>query len=115
MSPALAPAKFTFDLDLGRDEDRNAAIAESAVTTMVADARTAGFAEGFAAGEQSVSAKAAKQMSAAANSLADHVAQMAASIDDAPVSANAANFVTAMPMLALSAATTALVPPSVDI
>jgi flagellar assembly protein FliH len=83
MSPALAPARFTFDLDLGRGETRDSAIPESAVATMLADARTAGFAEGFAAGEQSVSAKAAKQMSAAASSLADHVAQMAASLDDA--------------------------------
>lgn len=83
MSPARAPAKFTFDLDLGRGEERSSVIAESAVATMVADSRTAGFAEGFAAGEQSVSAKAAKQISAAANSLADHVAQMAAGLDDA--------------------------------
>jgi flagellar assembly protein FliH len=83
MSPAAAPArKFTFDLDLGRGEARDSVIAESAVATMLSDARTAGFAEGFSAGEQSVAAKAAKQMSAAASSLADHVAQMAANLDD---------------------------------
>ena len=37
-----------------------------------------------------------------------------ASIDEAPVSRNARNFVTAIPVLARSAATTALVLPSVD-
>lgn len=78
-----APAKFRFDLDLGRPQGHDATINESAVAGMVADARTAAYAEGFAAGEQSVSAKAAKQLSAAANSLAEHVAAMAASLDDA--------------------------------
>ena len=77
-----SPAKFRFDLDLGRPKDHSATVNESAVATMVADARTAGYAEGFAAGEQSVSAKAAKQLSAAANNLAEHVAAMAASLDD---------------------------------
>lgn len=77
-----APAKFTFDLDLGRREERNSVITDSAMATMIADARTAGFAEGFAAGEQSVAAKAAKQLSAAAIGLADQVAAMAANLDD---------------------------------
>ena len=78
---AAAPAKFTFDLDLGRREERSA-VPEAAVATMLADARTAGYAEGFAAGEQSVSAKAAKQMIQAAVALADQVAAMALSLDD---------------------------------
>jgi flagellar assembly protein FliH len=79
---AAAPAKFTFDLDLGRREERNA-VPEAAVATMLADSRTAGYAEGFAAGEQSVSAKSAKQMIQATVALADQVAAMAASLDDA--------------------------------
>jgi len=77
-----APAKFTFGLDLSRREEANS-ISEAAVATMLADARTAGYAEGFAAGEQSVSAKAAKQLTQAAMQLADQVAAMAANIDDA--------------------------------
>jgi flagellar assembly protein FliH len=76
------PAKFTFDLDLGRRAERNSVVTESAMATMLADARTAGFAEGFAAGEQGVSAKAAKALSAAATSLADRVGAMSAAIDD---------------------------------
>jgi len=77
-----APTRFTFDLDLGRREER-AGVPEAAVATMLADSRTAGYAEGFAAGEQSVSAKAAKDMMQAAAALADQVAAMATVLDDA--------------------------------
>jgi flagellar assembly protein FliH len=76
------PAKFTFDLDLGRREEHHRLLSESAVASMVADARTAGFAEGYAAGEQGVTAKAAKQLSAAATALGERVAAIAASLDD---------------------------------
>jgi flagellar assembly protein FliH len=79
---ATAPAKFTFDLDLGRREEKNRLLTESSVQTMLADARNAGFAEGIAAGEQGVTAKAARQLTAAANALGDRVAAMAASLDD---------------------------------
>jgi flagellar assembly protein FliH len=78
----IAPARFTFDLDLGRREESKSSLSESAMSALVADARTAGFAEGFAAGEQSVAAVAAKQLSAAAMTLADQAAAMAANLDD---------------------------------
>lgn len=77
-----APAKFTFGLDLSRREENNS-VSQAAMATMMADSRTAGYAEGFAAGEQSVSAKAAKQLTQAAMQLADQVAAMAAGLDDA--------------------------------
>lgn len=77
-----APAKFTFDLDLGRREEKNRLLTESAMAALVADAKAAGYAEGFAAGEQGVNAKAAKQLAAAAASLGERVASFAASIDD---------------------------------
>ena len=79
---SAAPARFTFDLDLGRREERNRVVTESAMTQFLADARTAGFAEGFAAGEQGVSAKAARQLATAAGELADRVAATAASLED---------------------------------
>lgn len=79
---SAAPAKFTFDLDLGRREEKNRLLTESAMAAMLADARTAGFAEGFAAGEQGVTAKAAKQLATAAGVLGDQVAAFAASLDD---------------------------------
>ena len=78
---AAAPTKFTFGLDLGRREERNSVVTESAMATLLADARTAGFAEGFAAGEQGVAAKSAKQLSTAAATLSDRVAAMSAEID----------------------------------
>jgi flagellar assembly protein FliH len=79
---SVAHAKFTFDLDLGRREEKNRLLTESAMATLLADARTAGYSEGFAAGEQGVNAKAAKQLAAAAGALGDRVAAFAASLDD---------------------------------
>jgi flagellar assembly protein FliH len=79
---SAAPAKFTFDLDLGRREEKNRLLTESAMAALLADARTAGYAEGFAAGEQGVNAKASKQLAAAAVALGDRVAAFAASLDD---------------------------------
>jgi flagellar assembly protein FliH len=80
MTPA--PAKFNFDLDLGRPKERNSLIAESTMATLLEDARTAGKAEGFAEGERSAMANAARQLAGAANGLADRVATLAASLED---------------------------------
>lgn len=77
-----APAKFNFDLDLGRPRERNSIVTESAMATLLADARTAGQTEGFAAGERSAMANAARQLTGAANSLADRIAALAASLED---------------------------------
>ena len=79
-----APAKFTFDLDLGHPrERREPVVSETAVASLLEDARTAARAEGFAQGEQSAMASAARQIANAANTLADHVAAFAASVEDA--------------------------------
>jgi len=80
---AVAPAKFNFDLDLGRPRERNSVVTESAMATLLEDARTAGRAEGFAEGESSAMANSARQLAAAANGLADRVAALAASLEDA--------------------------------
>lgn len=80
---SAAPAKFTFDLDLGRRQEKNRLLTESAMAKLVAEARDTGFKEGYAAGEQSVAAKAARQLATAAGELGDRVAAMAAEIDDA--------------------------------
>lgn len=79
---SAAPAKFNFDLDLGRPRERNSVVTESAMTTLVADARIAGRAEGFAEGERSATANAARQLAEAANGLADRVAALSASLED---------------------------------
>lgn len=80
--PASA-VKFTFDLDLGKREEKTApTLSETAVAALVEDARTAAFAEGFAAGEQSVTARAASQIASAAQAIGDRVAAFAASFDD---------------------------------
>lgn len=78
-----APARFTFDLDLGRHNERNAVVTETAMSEMLAAARREGEAAGFAAGELSATARAAKQLTTAAEALAGKAATMAATIDDA--------------------------------
>jgi flagellar assembly protein FliH len=80
---AAAPAKFNFDLDLGHPRERNSMVSESAMATLVTDARIAGRAEGFAEGERSAMANAARQLAEAANGLADRVATLSASLEDA--------------------------------
>lgn len=79
----MEPAKFTFDLDLGRRQEKNRLLTESAMARLISEARDSGFKEGFDAGEQSVAAKAARQLATTAAELGDRVAAMAAEIDDA--------------------------------
>lgn len=79
---AAAPAKFTFDLDLGHPRDV-ASIPESAMASLLEDARAAGRAEGFAEGESSAVATSARQLASAASSLAERVSAFAASVEDA--------------------------------
>ncbi len=79
---SAAPARFTFDLDLGRREEKNRLLTETAMAQLLAEARDAGFKAGFEAGEQGVNARAAKQLAAAAGALGDRVAALSASLDD---------------------------------
>lgn len=79
---SAAPAKFNFDLDLAHPRQGNGVVSESAMTTLVADARIAGRAEGFAEGERGAAATAARQLAEAANGLADRVAALSASLED---------------------------------
>lgn len=79
---ATAPTRFTFDLDLGHRQERTNSVSEAAMVSMLADARTAGYAEGFTAGEHSASARSAQQLAQAAAGLGDRVAAMAAQLDD---------------------------------
>lgn len=80
---AATPARFTFDLDLGSPRSHSAVISESAMAALIEAARTDARAEGFAEGERSAAARSARQLSAAAETLANHAAAMAAASDDA--------------------------------
>lgn len=79
---AGAPARFTFDLDLGTQNHSKSSVAESAMTELLAAARAEGHAAGIAEGQRAASAQAAKQLTAAAEQLARHAAGMAAALDD---------------------------------
>lgn len=80
---SATPAKFTFDLDLGRRQERNSLVTETAMATLLEEARRESREAGLAEGERTAVAKAAKAEAAAAESLAVRVAAMAASMDDA--------------------------------
>lgn len=80
---SASAVKFTFDLDLGkREEKRPPPLGEAAIAALVADARASAYAEGLAAGEETVTANAAKQLAAAAEALGDRAAALAAAVDD---------------------------------
>ena len=79
---SAAPAKFTFDLDLERPRERNSSVTDGTLNTLLADARTAGHAEGFAAGAQSAEVEATRRLASAAGDLADRVTALAASLED---------------------------------
>ncbi len=78
-----SPARFNFDLDLGTPRNHSAVISESAMAGLIAAAREEARAAGIAEGERGAAARAAKQLAAAADRLADQAAAMAAASDDA--------------------------------
>jgi flagellar assembly protein FliH len=84
------PARFTFDLDLGRRSSDPApmpTVPEDLVAQLVAQAREEGFAEGQRAGEQNATTMAAQTLAAAAATLATQTAHMAAALDQAQLEA----------------------------
>lgn len=79
---AAAPAKFRFDLDLGRREERNSVLTDSALAALVSNARAEGYQHGLNEGQRAAVAKAAERLAQAAELIADHVAALNASLDD---------------------------------
>lgn len=84
---APSPARFTFDLDLGKRTTPSAppepTMPERLVAQLLAQARDEAYAEGVAAGERNATAVAAQTLAAAAGTLATQTAEMAAALDDA--------------------------------
>jgi flagellar assembly protein FliH len=79
---SAAPARFTFDLDLGRHQERNSVVTETAMAAMLAAAREEGLAAGRVEGERNAVANAARAEAAHAEALAIQVAAFTASVDD---------------------------------
>ena len=67
-----APARFTFDLDLGRNQDGAGFLSTAARSALLQQARADGYAEGFAAGEAGATAAAAQNLAAAAAATVRH-------------------------------------------
>ena len=83
MKTALAPAKFTFDLDLGQRPRPVRTVDEDAVSALVENARMEAYAAGVRAGEQSTTAQAATALATAAERLANHTVELTAAFDTA--------------------------------
>jgi flagellar assembly protein FliH len=80
---AAAPAKFTFDLDLAHRPANAMSLSDAMRGEIEQQARSAGYAEGLAAGEKAASAAAAQALAAAAASIAQHAASLLAAADKA--------------------------------
>jgi flagellar assembly protein FliH len=88
---APSPARFTFDLDLGKRTTPTAppepTMPERLVAQLLAQAREEAYAEGVAAGERNATSVAAQTLAAAAGTLATQSSEMAAALDDATAQA----------------------------
>ena len=82
MMSSAAPTKFRFDLDLGHRQERNTVLTETAIATLLANAREEGRREGLAEGERGAAVRAAQAIANAATALADHTAALNAALDD---------------------------------
>jgi flagellar assembly protein FliH len=79
---AATPVKFTFDLDLGRRQERTSLVSDAAVNAMLAKARAEGFQQGLAEGERTASVEAARRLASAAEALAVNSTAMVAALED---------------------------------
>jgi len=80
---AAQPVRFTFDIDMGRANERKSSLSDNALAELLAEARREAHAAGLAEGERTAIARAEKQVATSAEALAGKVAAMAATIDDA--------------------------------
>ena len=74
-----APARFTFDLDLGGRQLHGRPMSDAALDAMLKDARSEGVVLGLAEAERSATGR----LSAAADSIANSAGMMATALDDA--------------------------------
>lgn len=79
---ATAPARFTFDLDLGQRQERNTLLSDAALEEVKQQARMEGYSRGYAEGRGGVEAQAAQLIAAAAESLADRGQAFTSLLDD---------------------------------
>jgi flagellar assembly protein FliH len=78
------PVRFTFDVDMGaRPGERKSSLSDTALAELIAEARREGHAAGLVEGERTAVARAEKQVAASADAIANKVAVMASTIDDA--------------------------------
>lgn len=75
------PAKFTFDVDMGRRRERTRVLTEKQLAEHAETARKSGYEQGYADGEKSEIARAAQATAEAANRIAGQCAELIAATD----------------------------------
>ncbi len=83
VSASASPAKFAFDLDLGKARTRNRVIGEQALADLLSAAEQKGYQKGVEQGQSNTTSRAAQELSAAATSLAARTAGIAEASDRA--------------------------------
>ena len=78
-----APAKFSFDLDLSGPQRQTQVMTEARIDQMRDTARAEGYAEGLAEGERTEVARAAAELTAAGQKIAQTAARVLGSVDAA--------------------------------
>jgi flagellar assembly protein FliH len=78
---SATPAKFTFDLDMGKTQRNSRTLSEDSIKAMLDTARAEGYAQGLGDGEQSVVSQAAKSLTASAQAIGQKAAQLIGVID----------------------------------
>ena len=76
-----APAKFNFDLDLSGAPHQTKVMSEQSIAQLRDTARAEGYAEGLAEGERTEVAKAAAELTAAGQRIANSAATMLGQVD----------------------------------
>lgn len=76
------PAKFTFDLDMSHRREPTRVVTKDKLTTLLAEARQEGYAQGHAEGQKSELARAQQALLAAADKLAQQTGGLVARVDE---------------------------------
>lgn len=80
MTPA--PARFTFDVDMGQKTKHTHVLAEERLNELVEEARKEGYKDGFIAGETSEQSRTSQALLAATTKLGNNCAELIAARDE---------------------------------
>jgi flagellar assembly protein FliH len=80
---STSPARFTFDLDLTRNQDNASFMSDTARAALRKEAHAEGYAQGLAAGERNATSTSAQALAAAADLIAERASTLLSGLDAA--------------------------------